>query len=257
MPPDFLNSREDAFVLWALLAVGYLIFKDARGIGGAFLNVVRAALHPKLVILFGSAFLYLLLLVYAAEVAGLWHTTSLNATVYWFVGTAVVLISDAVTRASPRDLDLTRRTLKRLIGVTILIEFVVTLYVFPLAVEVIGVGIAVTFTMLQVVVGHDASADPRARRLIEGVLTTVGVVYLAYFAVRGVGDLLDGAISREPAEEFLVGPVLTIALIPLLYVAARWSRRDKENYRRGILVRQGRLEETRIEDPLMESDRAA
>jgi hypothetical protein len=50
--------------------------------------------------LFGSALVSSTLLVYAAKEARLWHTTALKATVYWFVGTAVVLIADAVTRAS-------------------------------------------------------------------------------------------------------------------------------------------------------------
>ena len=158
MPPDVLNSREDAILLWTLLIVGFAIYKDPRGIGGTFLNLVRVALDRRLVTLFGSALVFSALLVYAAKEADLWHTTALKASVFWFVGTAVVLISDAVTRASPGDRDFIRRVLKRVVGVTILLEFVVNLYAFPLVVEMIGVGVALTFTMLQVVVEHDPSA---------------------------------------------------------------------------------------------------
>lgn len=100
-------------------------------------------------LLFGSALAYSTLLVYAAKEARLWHTTALKATVYWFVGTAVVLITDAVTRASPRDRDFIRSVLKRVVGITILVELVVNLYAVPLAGEVLGVGILVTFSMMQ------------------------------------------------------------------------------------------------------------
>jgi hypothetical protein len=231
MPPDVLNSREDAILLWTLLIVGFAIYRNPRGIGGAFLNLVRDAVDPRLLTLFGSALVYSALLVYAAKEADLWHTTALKASVYWFVGTAVVLISDAVTGASPRDRDFIRRVLKRVVGVTILLEFLVNLYAFPLAVEMVGVGVALTFTMLQIVVEHNPSADPHVRTFIVGTLATVGLVYFGYFAVRGVGDLLDGAVSRGRAEELLVGPALTLALIPLLYVVAWWSRREKENLR--------------------------
>jgi hypothetical protein len=231
VPPDFLNSREDAILLWVLLLVGYPTYKDPRGIGAAFLGVVRALLHPRFVLVFGSALLYCGLVVYAAKEAGLWHTTALNATVYWFVGTAGVLIGDAVTRAAPSDPDFIRRVLKRIIGVTILIEFVLNLYVLPLAVEVIGVGIAVTFSMMQVVVQHDTSADPRVAKLIEGVLAAVGLFCFGYFALQVLGDL-DGFLTRERAEDFVVGPALTVVLIPFLYAVAWWSRREKENLRK-------------------------
>jgi hypothetical protein len=73
------------------------------------------------------------------------------------------------------------------------------------------------------------------------VLAAVVLVYFAYVAVRGVGDLLDGAVSRERAEEFLVGPALTIALIPFLCAVAWWSRRERENLRKRFRVRQARL----------------
>jgi hypothetical protein len=256
MPPDFLNSREDAFLLYTLLVVCYLIVKDARGIAASFLRVVAAALHPKLALLFASALVYTLLVLYAAREVGLWHTSSLKTTVYWFVGTALVLISDAVTGAVPADVDFTRRILKRVISVTILIEFVVNLYVFPLAVEVIGVGIAVTFTLVKLVVEHDASAEPRVRKLVEGVIATVGFVYLGYFGLRALGDLVDGAVSRQRVEELLVAPGLTIAMIPLLYIVAWWSRRERERLRRRFRVRQGRLEGAGTEEPFAESNRA-
>jgi hypothetical protein len=93
VPPHFLSSREDAIVLWAVLIVGYAIYRDPRGIGGAFLSVGRVALEPKLVLLYGSALAYSAAVVYAAKEAGIWHTAALKATVYWFVGTAVVLIA--------------------------------------------------------------------------------------------------------------------------------------------------------------------
>jgi hypothetical protein len=242
MPPDFLNSREDAILLWTTLTLGFVVYKGRWGIVAAFLNVVRAAVRAKLVLLFGSALVYSTLLVYVAHGAGLWHATALKATVYWFAGTAVVLIADAATHTAPRDRAFVRQVLKRIIGVTILTEFVVNLYVFPLAVEVIAVAVVLAFSMMQAVVEADTSYDPRFRRFIEGGVATVGLIYLGYFAVRGVGDLLDGAVSRDRVEEFLVGPALTIALIPFLYAVAWLSYHEQANLRRRFRRQRGRLD---------------
>jgi hypothetical protein len=71
--------------------------------------------------------------------------------------------------------------------------------------------------------------DRTPRTFIDSVLAAVGVLYVGYFVIRVLSDL-DGFLTRENAEEFLVGPVLTLALIPLLLGAAWLSRREQRNF---------------------------
>jgi hypothetical protein len=80
MPPDFLNSREDAVLLWAIIILGYLIHEDPTGIGGGFIGVFRG-LNAKLRLLYGTAALYSALSVYGARELGLWHSNVLKTTV--------------------------------------------------------------------------------------------------------------------------------------------------------------------------------
>lgn len=49
----------------------------------------------------------------------------------------------------------------------------------------------------------------RAQALLAGI----GFIYFGYFLARVLGDL-SGFFSREHAEELLVAPALTLALIP-------------------------------------------
>ena len=99
MPPDFLNSREDALLLWTLLILGYLVYKDPRGMGALAWHSICAFMIPKLAWLVGLAALYSAGLVLLAERIGLWHTTALKETVYWFIGSAVILTGKAVNAA--------------------------------------------------------------------------------------------------------------------------------------------------------------
>ena len=184
----------------------------------------RAFLHSKLVLLYGSALLYSALLVSGAKESGQWHAGALKASVYWFIGTAAVLVGYAVIRPSSRDF--LWRVLKPLVGITILVEFVVNVYTLPFVYELVLVAVVILFTGMEVVVRHDASADPRVRKFIEGVLVAVGLLYLGYFVGEALSDL-DGFLTRENAEDFLVGPALTIALIPFLYVVAWLSLREQ------------------------------
>jgi hypothetical protein len=227
VPPDFLNSREDAAMVWVVIILGYAVYKDPRGIGGAFLNVLRALFQPKLLLLFGCVMLYSAALVYGAERVGLWQTDTIKETTYWFFGTGVILVGEAVSRGELR----LRRVLRRIVAATILIEFAANLYAFPLGVELMLVLLAFVFVAMQAYAPHDDSVTPATRRFIDGVLIALGITYLAYFLVRALSDL-DGFLTRHNAEALLNGPVLTVALVPALYVFAWLSRREQENLRR-------------------------
>jgi len=228
VPPDFLNSREDALLVWAVVIVGYAIYKDSRGIGSALWNVIRAFCAPKLLLLFGSAALYSLGVVLLAARLDLWHTTALRETIYWFIGTGAVLAGNA-TQASP-NADFLKRIIGRLLAVTIVIEFAVNLYVFPLVAEIVLVLVVLVFTGMRVLAQDDPKMDAPTKKVIDRVLMGVGVFLLISFAVGAVSDL-EGFLSRETAERLLVAPALTIALMPCLYFIAWYSRREIENLR--------------------------
>jgi len=234
MPPDFLNSREDALLVWSVVLLVYVLRKDPRGIGGSFAGVTRALLAPRLVLLFGSALTYSAGLVYLAWRLGVWHTAALKETIYWFFGTGVILLGQAIT-ASPTD-QFVRRVVHRIVGVTVLIEFATNLYAFPLGVELVLVFLALLFVMLQAYVPYDSSVTPQVRRFIDSVVVTIALVYLVYFAVRTLADL-EAFLTMEKAEQLLVGPALTVTLVPVMYGFASWSRREQENLRRRFRAR--------------------
>jgi hypothetical protein len=68
------------------------------------------------------------------------------------------------------------------------------------------------------------------RALIDAVLAEVGL-YVGYFVIRVLNEF-DGLLSGEHAEEVLVGPAPTLALIPLLLGAVWVSRREQRNVRK-------------------------
>ena len=218
-------------MVWGMLLVGFALYKNPRGISASLLGVVRAAFHPKLVLLYGSALAYAGACVYAAHRLGVWHEPALKATIYWFLGTALILVGTALTDAA-----FLRKTLRRLIAVTVVVEFVVNVYSLPLAYELVGVFVAVVFSMLQVVATRDPKTPAATRRFVDGVLVTTGVLYLSYFAFRVVEDL-GGFVNRKVAEDFLVGPALTLALIPFLITMSHLARWEQERIRRRYLAR--------------------
>ena len=69
MPPDFLNSREDAIVLWSAAILAFVFYKDFRGIWGMITRPYRQVLEMGLDSL-------TVLVLYAAGIAGLIAVTN-------------------------------------------------------------------------------------------------------------------------------------------------------------------------------------
>lgn len=227
MPPGFLNSREDAILVWFLLILAFVLWKDFAGIARSLLGVIRAVLEPKLVTLFGAALVYSLMVVSGASRVGLWDTGALKVTIYWYVGTAVVLAGRAVSQGNRSSGELLRGILRRVFVITALIEFAVNVYALPLAVELVGVGVVLLFTGMQAEAEYEHPSTAPVRKVINGVLIAVGLLYIANFAIQFLSDPAS-LTTWENAEELYVPPTLTLGLVPFLLGAAWYARREQE-----------------------------
>jgi hypothetical protein len=224
---DFLDSREKAVVLWALVLVVFVAVKG-EGFVGSLIGVLRTLVAPKLLLIFGSAAVSCAAVVLLASEVGLWHTTAIKETVYWFFGTGVVLVGNAIQWQD--DPDCRTKLLRQALRFTIIVEFLINLYVFPLAVEILLVPLVLLFVVMQVVAERDPSLA-QARKPIDFVLTAFGLALLVHFAVSAISDL-EGFLTRENAEDFLVAPALTLAFAPFLYVVVRLAKREMANLRK-------------------------
>jgi hypothetical protein len=229
VPPDFLKSREDAILLWTVLILAFAFSQNGRAIAGSLWGVV-CALFGKPLILFGLAAAYCAGVLILANQVGLFHASAAKEAIYWFFGVGLVIVGNA-TQATPGP-SYVKEVLRRTLKATILTDFAVNFYVFPLGVEIVLVFVLFLFVMLQVV----ATSDPKTHSIvpfINGVLITVGMFLFLSFAVKAITDL-DGFLTRDTAERFFVVPAMTVAAIPLLYLVAWYSRYELERIRRQL-----------------------
>lgn len=228
MPPAFLNSREDAGLIWTVIVLVLMLYK-VPGVIGNLAHIVWLAIKPPLGLLFGGAALYCAGILAAASKLGVWGPSATNETVYWFLGTGLVLAVHA-TKARP-DPDYARTLIRRAIRVAILIEFIVNFYVFPLGVELVFVPLVGLLGIMEVWNKGLAEPDPRLAKLTGEALVILGWVVFVSVLVR-IGLHPSDLITRDTLERVLVVPALTIAFIPFLYLISWWSRWELERVRR-------------------------
>ncbi len=228
MPPAFLNSREDAGLIWTVSVLAFLIYKSPRLVGSLF-SIVWLAVRPPLVFLFGGAALYCAGILVAGSEVGVWHTSAAKETVYWFIGTGLVLAGHA-TEAQPSP-GYVGILLARAFKIAIVVEFIVNLYVFPLGIELVFAPVVSIFIVLDAWNQAQSRADPRVVRFTDGGLVAIGWLVL-FSALLRIGLHLGDVFSRETLERLLVVPAFTIAFIPFLLLIAWCSRRQIEDVRR-------------------------
>lgn len=226
---DFLDSREKALLLWVVVVLAFATVKG-DGVAASFGGVVRAFLAPKLLLLFGASALYCAGAVLLLRQVGLWHDATLKETIYWFITGGLVLVGRAVSNAKPSDPGFYKNLVRQAVQFTIVVEFLVNLYVFPFLIELTVVPVILLFVLLQVVAAVDPAHAP-VKKIIDGALIVIGLVLLTSVFIHAVSDPGD-VFARENAEALLVAPVLTFAFLPLLWLWGWISRRELESIRK-------------------------
>jgi len=183
---------------------------------GVFGSLARTLFGSwKLLILFGSEALYVAFVLYWARRWGLWHSSSRKETIYWFIAAGVVLAGNS-THAT-NDPRFVRNVASKVLGVSflaILVEFLVNYYTFRFLIEVILVFVVLALGGMIAVAR--APEHAQIRKYLDRVLVAIGALLLFVTVIEAVVGL-DQLLTRENAEELLVGPVLTLMLIPFLY----------------------------------------
>lgn len=225
---NFLDSRETAIIFWGLAVLVFVVVKD-RSFVSSLLATARAVFASRLILLWVSTLGYCVGLVLVARTAGVWQATTIKQTVYWFFGTAVVLVGNA-TQQSIHDPGYFRKLVRTALALSVLVTFLANFYVFPLLVELVWIPLVALITWMQVVAARDP-AFASVRKPINVMLSAFSLAVIAFVAVK-VGTGPGNPATRRNAEDLLVPPAFSLAIIPLLCLVSWWSQRELELLRR-------------------------
>lgn len=230
--PEFWNAldhREQALLLVTAAAIVLaLAIRAVRPkVPGLLTIVVSPPLGP---LLFGAVVYVAAIIAVLAEI-GVWTMPLLGVTVGWAVASAGAMfftVGDPVS-----DQDYFERALRRSVRWTLIFEFLVALYVFDLAIEVVLLLVLVSLGMLKAV------ADPKnehasLRGPLDVIIGALGLALLAY-GVWGIATGFDSFATFENLMRLVLPPALTVAFIPYAYALrmyVRWEQRRLDRRRR-------------------------
>lgn len=205
-----MTSRELAsLILLGALAVFGLWNPDTRN---TIPGVVKAFFVPKILAMVVAFVVYMAAVVWGTSHVGLWNRGLLKETIIWGLVTGFVLLFNT---HKVRSVTFFRDTTAQAVGLSAFIEFFLNTESFNLLVElVLQVVLILVAGMLAVT--SDEAKHRQLRRLLEGLLTVVGVglvIATAWKLGQDWSTIDRGLLWRS----LLLAVWLTIAALPFIY----------------------------------------
>jgi hypothetical protein len=156
-------------------------------------------------------------MIWIAAKVGFWVTSAAKDTSLWVIGTAFATFFSLNNVST--DKDYVRKIILDNIKFILIIEFVLNLYTFNLAIEFFLLVPLITFV---VILNAFAALKPEykgVKTFLEYVLAIIGFVLLIYTFREIVIHFQDFATAKT-LRDFMLPPAFSVSLIPCLYFMA-------------------------------------
>jgi hypothetical protein len=212
------NNREIATAIWAAVFLGWAVTQ--KSVRQSMWGVVKAFVHPKMLMPVGLMSLYTSGMIIALKYVGLWSPDQVKDTIMWFCFTGVALGFSFVSFGSTDNVF--RKIVVDNVKIILLLEFLIGTYTFSLVGELIMIPALASVGMLDVVAKSDEKYAVVAK--VTGALNSMaGLAIVVFAVVQAVGHYKDFQ-SLDTLRSFLLPPVLTILFAPCTYIMALVSR---------------------------------
>lgn len=213
-----LNEREIAVVGWGLVALVFAVSK--RSVRVSIGGLIRAFFATKIITPILIMGLYSAGVIYVLWELGVWGSSSLKDSLLWYAFGSVSLLFDTIKSGGKEGFF--KSIIYDNVKIMLLVEFLANAYSFSLPLEVI----TLPFVALVAAVAAYSEMDEKyasVKTLMSSVLVVYGAIVLFYSAAEVVGDL-QKFMSVDNLRGLIVPPILSVAIIPYLYLVAVYAQ---------------------------------
>jgi len=206
------NNREISIFIWVVLFL--LWFFSKKEMRKSAISVIQ--------VFFKLAKWYLLMLLYIAGVVllfyklELWDFSLLKNTIYWSLGSAFILFFN-VNKALENE-KYFFKIFKDCLNLIIVVGFLTNLYSFNIFIELVS--IPILFLTGAILAFPESKPEYKnIHKIFNGVLILYGFSVIV-FSVIQISGSEKPLFTTENLKLVLFGPIMTLLLIPFLYVIA-------------------------------------
>lgn len=214
MLTNIFNNRELAIFTWVIIFIASCLYKQS--VRESLLQLIAAFFQWKIVSSVILMIMYISLISFIFYLVGFWELSNLKGTVYWSFGGAFILLINS-NKATEED-DYFKKTLIHALELTIVIEYIINLYVFGYIAELIIFPVLMFLALLQTV-AESKVENKRVNNILVGMLALY-VIGIFIFSIVKVFDNVNSFSTLNNLREFLLPLAYTVLFLPFLYFFA-------------------------------------
>ena len=217
----FLNNREKAIIVWIVIALAYFLNKAStrKPILSLFRTVLKTFTSRYVAPLFVLFAAYIVLLIGLGYKTRLWNFELLKDTIIWFIGTSLILFMNS-SDATKKE-HFFRNEIAKNLRFALIVIFLINLYVFNFYVELLFMPF-VTFVIMMSVLSESKPEFKPVKKLTQIILVLLGFLIVTH-AFTSLIKGFHNFDTLQTLRDFLLAPVLTIMVLPVVYLLAVYS----------------------------------
>ncbi|MDP4534699.1 hypothetical protein Q3O60_00630 [Alkalimonas collagenimarina] len=217
---DILNNREIAIAFW-LFAISIYIFSASRmvEVRKAFRNLLSAFFVKQIISVLSLMITYMVIVIYFLSELDLWNIGQLKNTLFWCA--SVGFMSLFKLESIKKDKSFFQHSVIDNLKLLAILQFIVSVYTFPLWVEVLLVPILVLISAMLAIAERDNKYH-QVKALLEYCLAFFGITLIAHTAYMLTVNFISFG-NEKTAYDFFVPPLLTLCYLPFVFVMLVYS----------------------------------
>ena len=209
---ELFNDREIAIACWT--TVFFVWAFSRKEIRRSLFQLVKIFFSLKVMFPFTLLFTYSFLVVLFLRYVHIWSLSNLKETIYWFTFSGVIIsFTTIIDEKTKRPIS---KIIKELVTFTIILEFIVNTYVFNLLIELFFVP---TIAILTAV--YTFATIKTEYKIVEKIIGTllaiIGILMIIHAIIQIYHDF-DKFGRFDTLIDFILPPVLTISILPAIYL---------------------------------------
>jgi hypothetical protein len=211
-----LSNREISIIILFVILFFYITIKDKGIFIKSFKNVAKSFFTPKIILpillLAGYSTAILVLINDIFGIAGI----SIKNIILWFVFTAIVLLF-SLTNIS-KDQHFFKNLIIKNVTILAFLEYALNIYSFGLIVELFLQSSITILVMLSFVAGRE-NKYKKVNNIFNFLLTFL-LLMIVFKTIQGILTNLNHALLVDFLLNFIIPIILTLSIIPFLYIVA-------------------------------------
>lgn len=228
---DVLDNRELSLLIWSFLFLSFFIFN--KQIRKSIFNVGNILFKSQISSILLLLIIYTLAFTIILQKAGFWEMFLIKETVLWFIGVGFIMIIN-LNKTIEKE-NFLKKIFTDNFKALIVVEFLLNFYVLDFWYELFLIPTIVFLALLSAFSKTDAQYKS-VEKASNFVLYSINLSVLGFVIYQLITNY-ENLINFLNLKEFLLPIILTIALIPFLYILALYMTYENFWVRLNVIFR--------------------